>query len=1075
MSYTEDQLVQKTVADYMEEALNWESVWAYNKEDFGPQSLLGRSSKKEVVLKRYLREALVKFNPGLPEDVYDQAVKKITTAAPTQSLVAINKEKYELFRNGVEIPYRDEKDKRQKPRLKVFDFNNPEENHFLCVREMWVKGDLYTRRADIIGFVNGVPLLFMECKNIYKNLKNAYEENFSDYKDTIPHLFHHNAIIVFANGDQGKLGTLTSPFEHFNDWKRLNEEDEGKVELETMLKGVCSKANFIDLFENFVLYDESGGAIKKIVARNHQYLGVNRAIESVKNREEQDGKLGVFWHTQGSGKSYSMVMFTRKIHRKIGGNFTFVILTDREDLDDQIYKTFTGCGAVKEKELNRAASGDHLSKIMAEHKPYVFSLIHKFNKEIEAGASYTDRKDVIVVTDEAHRTQYGTFALNLRRALPEANYIGFTGTPLFKDDEITKQVFGDYVSVYDFQRAVEDGATVPLYYDARGEKLGVATDDINERIAEKLEEIEIEGIDVEQRLQREMSRDYHIITAEPRLDDIAQDFVEHYSTNWESGKAMFVCIDKLTCVKMHGLVEKYWKEKLEVLKSELEEMSHSEEKNELSKKIYWMEETIAAVVVSEEQGEVDKFRQWGLDIKPHRRLIKEGLGVPERMQNQLKYLGKKTISLDEAFKAKEHPFRISFVCAMWLTGFDVPSLSTLYLDKPLKAHTLMQAIARANRVHEGKNNGLIVDYCGILKNLRKALSTFAIGGKEGEENPEPAKPDEELLEELKEAIELTTEYLTEKDAPYSDVIEKSGFEKNSAITECKEVINENDRTRKQFEVMAREVFKKFKACLTVEGVHDYRKDRDAINVIYKSLQRDVEKADISEIIRELHKVIDEAIETDGKEVREKDRILDISKIDFDLLRREFEKSPRKKTTVQELKHAIEDRLEKMLLRNPLRTNFQQRYEEIVEEYNREKDRATIEETFNQLMKLTKELTEEESRSIKENLDEETLAIFDLIRKPDLSKKEILKIKEVAVSLLDTLKKEKLQIDHWRDKEPTRDDVRNTIHDFLYSDRTGLPPNYYSENDVEEKTEEVYKHIFRAYPELPSPIYEQSAA
>ena len=731
MSYTEDQLVQKTIADYLDENLDWESLYAYNKEDFGPYSLLGRSSKKEVVLTRYLRKALVKLNPDLPEEVYDQAVKEVVAAAPTQSLVAINKDKYELFRNGVSVVYRDDQGKRKKERLRIFDFNEPEENHFLCVREMWIHGDLYHRRPDILGFVNGIPLLFMECKNIHHNLRTAYEKNFSDYKDTVPHLFHHNAFVVFGNGDQGKIGTITSQWGHFNDWKRLHEEEVGKVELETMLKGICFKENFIDLFENFILFDDSSGETRKIVSRNHQYLGVNRAIESVKNRKELDGKLGVFWHTQGSGKSYSMVIFTRKIHRKLGGNFTFVILTDREDLDEQIYKTFAGCGAISEKEKNRAASGDHLSKIMAEHKPYVFSLIQKFNKELEAGASYTERDDIIVITDEAHRTQYGTFALNMRQALPKASYIGFTGTPLFKDDEVTKQVFGDYVSTYDFQRAVDDNATVPLYYDARGEKLGVAIGDINERIAEKLEEIEIEGIDVEQRLQREMSKDYHIITADPRLDEVAQDFVDHYSTNWETGKAMFVCIDKLTCVKMYDLIQKYWKDKIEDLNKKLSSIPYGEEHKQLADRIEWMEETIAAVVVSEEQGEVDKFRKWGLDIKPHRKLIKDGLDVPEEMQKQLKYLGKKTISLDDAFKAEEHPFRISIVCAMWLTGFDVPSLSTLYLDKPLKAHTLMQAIARANRVNEGKNNGLIVDYCGILKNLRSALATFAAGNTGG--------------------------------------------------------------------------------------------------------------------------------------------------------------------------------------------------------------------------------------------------------------------------------------------------------------------------------------------------------
>lgn len=1075
MSYTEDTLVQKTTSDFLEQELKWESVYAYGNEGIGPDSLLGRSSEKEIILTRYLKQALERLNPGLPKETYELAIKEIVTVSHSQTAIITNKEKYELFKNGVPVTYRDKQGDRKTERLKVFDFREPENNHFLCVRELWIKGDLYRRRADIIGFVNGIPLLFIECKNIHHTLKTAYEKNYKDYKDTIPHLFDHNAFVVFGNGETAKMGTITAKWDHFNEWKRLKEEDKGSVKMETLLRGVCTKSNFMDLFENFVLYDDSSGVIKKIIARNHQYLGVNRAIESVNNREALDGKLGVFWHTQGSGKSYSMVMFTKKIHRKLGGNFTFVVLTDREDLDEQIYKTYVGTGTVNEKDQARAGSGAHLSTMMGEHKSYVFSLIQKFNKELDEGASYTDRNDIIVITDEAHRTQYGTFALNMRRALPKASYIGFTGTPLFKDDEITKQVFGDYVSMYGFQRAVEDNATVPLYYDARGDKLGISIGDINERIAEKLEELEIEGIDVEQRLQREMSRDYHVITANKRLIRIARDFVDYYSTNWETGKAMFVCIDKLTCVKMHCLVSHYWENKIKELTKALDTMPHSEEKNELSKRIYWMNETIAAVVVSEEQGEVEKFRHWGMDIKPHRKLMKEGLSVPEKLKNKPKFKNKQVISLEEAFKAEEHPFRISFVCAMWLTGFDVPSLSSLYIDKPLKAHTLMQAIARANRVHEGKNNGLIIDYCGILKHLKSALATFAGGTEGGTDEQDPTKPNEELLKELAEVIELAKDFLISKEAPYEDIKTKEGFERNAAIVACKEVINENDRSRKEFEVIAREVFKKFKACLTVDGVMAFKKDRDTINIIYKSLQNDVEKADISKIIRELHKIVDDAIDVDKTEVNENDRILDISSIDFEILRREFEKSPKKKTTVQELKSVVQERLEKMLSRNPLRTDFQKRYEEIVEEYNRDKDRVTIEKIFNDLLELANELSEEDKRAMQENLDEETLAIFDLLMKPDISKNEIDEIKKVAASLLETLKAEKLKIDHWTEKEPSRDDVRKTIHDFLYDDKTGLPEKYYTEEDIKEKTNNLYLHIFRAYPFLPSPIYDEAAA
>ena len=1083
IAYTEDALVQQTTAEYLEQQLGWRSVYAYNAENFGPDSLLGRNSDREVVLTRPLRSKIIELNPGLPDAAYDEAVRQIAATSAVQTLSATNREKYTLIRDGVPVAFRNHKDERVRQRLRVFDFNQPANNDFLCVRELWIKGDIYRRRADIVGFVNGLPLLFMELKNVNKDVCAAYEMNFKDYKDTVPHLFHHNAFVILANGVDARIGSVTSRFGHFHDWKRLAEDEPGAVDMETLIKGVCDKANFMDLLENFILFDDSAGEPKKILARNHQFLGVNRAVQAVRDRGRRDGKLGVFWHTQGAGKSYSMVMFTRKVHRKLGGNFTFLVLTDRDDLDTQIYKTFAGCGvADNDRDPCRAAGGDHLKELLGRRKSHIFSLIQKFHREVTPDEPYTRRDDVIVITDEAHRTQYGTLALNMRNALPNASYIGFTGTPLFKDDQITRRVFGDYVSTYDFQRAVEDKATVPLYYDARGDKLGVAIGDLNERIAQKLEELETGDIDVAQRLETELKRDYHIITADKRLDQVARDFVAHYSTSWETGKAMLVCIDKITCVRMHRKIVKYWDQRIADLEAELKWSPDDQEEQYRRRQIEWMRETRAAMVVSEEQGEIDKFRKWDLDIRPHRKRIKEGMDLPESMRRQPQYRNMQRLALEDAFKAEAHPFRIAIVCAMWLTGFDVPCLATLYLDKPLKAHTLMQAIARANRILEGKNNGMIVDYCGILKNLRKALATFAgteDGGRGGEgTETDPTRPDTELLADLDEAIALVRTFLTDRGASLDDIITATGFAKNAAINTAilaaKEAVNENDETRKRFEVMCRAVFSKFKACLSVEGVNAYRQDYAAINVIYKSLQRDRERADISDILRQLHQIVDEAIETEPERASDRSDPYDISQIDFDRLRKEFERSPRKRTTVQNLKQAIEDRLQRLLRQNPLRTDFQRHYEEIVADYNREKDRGAIEKTFEELLRLADEMDDEERRAAREGLDEESLAVFDLLKKPDLSTKEIKRIKSVAVALLQTLKTEKLRIQHWRDKEATRDAVRLAIRDFLWDDATGLPVNRYTEDDVQARAEDVYAHVFHVYPALPSPYYQAQA-
>ncbi|MBF0435749.1 MAG: type I restriction endonuclease subunit R [Magnetococcales bacterium] len=1071
MALNEDILVQETTADYLQRELGWESVTAYNAETFGPEGSLGRVDDREVVLTRYLGEALVKLNPGLSETAYQEALRQILAVSVSQSPLQINQEKDKLLRDGVQVAFKNDKGERVKQRLRVIDFDNPDNNHFLIVREMWVKGALYRRRPDLIGFVNGLPLIWMEMKAIHKDTRAAFEKNLADYRDTIPHLFHHNAILLLGNGVKAKIGTLSSQYGHFHEWKRLEEEAPGVVDMETLLKGICDRRNLLDILENFILWDESRqGPPIKILARNHQYLGVNRAMQAVAERRERRGRLGVFWHTQGSGKSYSMVFFTRKARRKLGGHFTFLILTDRDDLDSQIYKTFAGCGLVdNDRDTCRADSGAHLRALFGQRKGFVFSLIQKFNQDVDPANPYSDRDDIIVITDEAHRTQYGRLALNLRNALPNAAFIGFTGTPLFKDDEITSRVFGQYVSTYDFQRAVDDNATVPLYYDARGDRLRVATDDLNERVAEKLESLEIDDIDVAQKLEMALKNDYELITAPERLEQIARDFVDHYARAWETGKAMFVCIDKVTCVRMYDLVmgEKkpddkerkpgYWHNKITELEKEANQTTDDQQAAHLRRQIAWMREIRMAVVVSEEQGEVAKFKARDLDITPHRALIKNGFETPDGQR----------IDVETAFKRQDHPLRVAFVCAMWLTGFDVPSLSTLYLDKPLKAHTLMQAIARANRVHEGKNNGLIVDYCGILRNLRQALATFAgTGGNGGgDNNPNPVKPDEELLADLAEAIDMVRGFLEARESRLDDITELSGFARNAAILKAKEAANENDESRKRFEIMARAVFRKFKACIPLkERVNPYRHAYDAINVIYKKLQEDREKADITDIIRDLHRVVDETIDTTTRDQGADPEPYDISRIDFERLKKEFERSPAKNSTVQSLKDVVEKRLQRMLRQNPLRSDLQRHYEKIVEAYNREKDRATIERTFEELLKFTACLDEEEQRAVREGLDEASLALFDLLAKPDISKKERERVKQVARELLAKVRAEVERIHDWRERQATRDAVRQEIHDFLYADDTGLPVDSYAEEEVEAMTERIFHHVFQSMPE-----------
>ena len=551
--YSENILVQEAAGNLLHDELDWDVVYAYNKEVLGENGTLGRTSYKEILLKRDLRAALQKFNPWITPAQISEAIGTLEQRLSTSSLMQINEEKYFLLRDGVPVTVRRPDGRTEQRRAMVIDFQNPKENHFLAVKEMKIHGDLYRRRTDIVGFVNGLPLLFVELKNTTVDVQNAYTDNYTDYLDTIPHLFYYNAFLILSNGVDAKVGTLGSKYEFFHEWKRLNEQEAGSVALETMLRGICKKENFLDLFENFILYDHSGGSTAKILARNHQYLGVNEAVKAYAARKLRGGKLGVFWHTQGSGKSYSMLFLSQKIRRKFAGSPTIVILTDRDELNKQISDTFENCGLLgKGTKASQyiASSGADLEAKLRGNPSFIFTLIHKFNRP-DAEPIYPDH-DIILMSDEAHRTQNGVFAENMMRMLPTASRIGFTGTPLLSNDNITARTFGGYISIYDFKRAVDDGATVPLYYENRGEKiLDLHNPEITDRILDAIEAADLD-VDKQDKLEAEFAKEIHLLTAEPRLRSIARDFAGHYSDLWTSGKAMFVCLNKVTCVRMYN-------------------------------------------------------------------------------------------------------------------------------------------------------------------------------------------------------------------------------------------------------------------------------------------------------------------------------------------------------------------------------------------------------------------------------------------------------------------------------------------------------------------------------------------
>src|SRR6266545_4732739 len=1052
-------------------SLGWRAINAYD-ETYGPQGTLGRDTRAEVVLLRELHAALQRLNPGLPRAALDQTVEELTRDRGALGMIQANRDIYALLKDGVKVVYAGDDGEQADQTVKVVDWATPANNDFLLVSQLWVAGDMYTRRADLVGFVNGLPLLFVELKAHTRNLKLAYDGNLSDYKRTIPQIFWYNGLIVLSNGSDTQAGSISATWDHFAEWKRINDEGErGVISLETTIRAICTPVRLLDLVENFTLFDESRGGLVKLLAKNHQYLGVNGAVAAVRQIRQNQGRLGVFWHTQGSGKSYSMVFFGQKILRTLPGNWTFVIVTDRQELDDQIYKPFAATGAVTEPEESvHAETGEHLKQLLREDHRYVFTLIQKFRTE--GGAAYpqlSDRADVIVITDEAHRSQYDIFAQNMRSALPNAAFIGFTGTPLMAGEEKTREVFGDYVSVYNFRQSVDDGATVPLYYENRIPELQLTNEDLNTDMEALLEAAELDEAQ-ERKLEREFAREYHLITRDDRLDTIAADIVAHFMGRGYAGKAMVIAIDKATAVRMYDKVRAHWQRYLDDLRAQLATLplSRARERGRggegLLARIAFMESTDMAVVISQAQGEIEEFQRKGLDIAPHRR----------RMVTE---------DLDTKFKDPSDPLRIVFVCAMWLTGFDVPNCSTIYLDKPMRNHTLMQTIARANRVYSGKTEGVIVDYVGVFRDLQKALAIYGTGvGGQSAGDELPVKDKRALIADLRDALDEAIEYCAERGVDLAPITVAQGFDRIRLIEDAVELLIINDDSKRRFLELADKVDRVFRAILPDKAAGEFGPARAALAAMAAKIRSFTLPADIDDLMEGVTALLDRSIATEegyiinaplGSVIRDPsgsytpDHLIDLSTIDFAALQVKFEQG-RKHTEVEKLKGTINAKLRQMIRLNKTRMNYLETFQNLIEDYNA--GASNIDELWAQLFGLTQTLSAEEERHVVEQLSEEELALFDLLAQSDvtLSKAEKEHVKQIARDLLATLKREKLVLD-WRKKQQARAGVQVAIEESL----ADLPEVY--DNDRYQQTcTVVYQHIFEHYASAAQNTYARAA-
>jgi type I restriction enzyme, R subunit len=1045
--YTEDQLIEQPTVELFK-SLGWETGNLYHEFD-GGKSTEGREGRRDVHLPNRLRAALERLNPDIPFEGITQAIEQLTTDRGKMIPVNANQDVYRLLKHGAKVSVFDQRGEQITETVKIIDWNNPHKNEFFLASQFWVASEFYTRRCDLVGFVNGIPLLLMELKATHKHVKHAYDGNLSDYRSAIPHFFTPNGFIILSNGTETRIGATFAGWDHFLEWKKVADEaEQGVISLETVVRGTCTPEHLLDIIENFTVFEEGHGGLAKKVAKNHQYLGVNKAIEEVKNLKENKGRLGVFWHTQGSGKSLSMVFLTQKILRTLRGNWTFVIVTDRKELDNQIYKTFAATGAVTDAEAHAETSAELVQLLKEDHR-YVFTLIQKFRTE--SGQTHpvlSNRHDIIVITDEAHRSQYDVFALNMRNALPNASFIGFTGTPLMAGEEKTREVFGDYVSVYNFAQSIEDGATVPLYYENRIPELQLTNENLNEDMEQLLEAAELDEAQ-EKKLEREFAREYHLITREERLETIAEDLVQHFLGRGYRGKAMMICIDKATAVRMYDKVRAHWNIHLRELYKELPKASFARQEM-IHATIAEMGRTDMAVVVSQSQGEVEEMKRKGLDILAHRK----------RMVTE---------NLDEKFKDPNDHLRLVFVCAMWITGFDVPECSTIYLDKPMRNHTLMQTIARANRVTEGKEAGLIVDYVGIFRNLQKALAIYA----KPSEGETPILDKQKLVQYLKVAIEEAVQFSAQKGGNLEAIKKADGYQRVKLLDDAVEAVVSSEGAKKIFLNMAAKIARVFRAIKPDPMCNQFLADVALICEIGKKIKGIAAPADISEVMKDIEALLDDSIATEGyrivrEEVPDAHPLIDLSKIDFEALKKRFA-NQRKHTETERLKALITRTLNKMVQQNRSRMDFLDRFQRMIDEYN--SGAKNIEQLFEELLRFAQSLKEEEQRAVREELTEEELAIFDILTKPEpqLTKKEQAQVKKVVRELLDKLKREKLVLD-WQKQQRTKATVKVFIEEFFDSNL----PEKYDKEMFQAKCDITFMHVYDVYGGYRSGVECQTA-
>jgi len=973
---------------------------------FGPDispdgSNLERESYDEAVLIERLRSSIDNLNPKLSNEVKEDALKKVLkTLSPDQ--ITNNETFHEMLVNGVDVEYRNHEGQVVGTKVWLIDFNNPDKNRFLAVNQYSVIEQNRSRRADIVLFVNGLPLVLIELKNPADEeatLKTAYDQ-IQTYKAEIPSLLKYNEIIIATDGSDAKAGTLTSPWEWMLPWKTIdgvNKASDALPQLEVILQGMCNKKVLLDLIQNFTVFEKEEKGTKKKIAAYHQYHAVNKAVLSTikASGPRGDKRCGVVWHTQGSGKSLSMVFFTGKVVLSMD-NPTIVVLTDRNDLDDQLFSTFTRCKDILRQTPVQADKREDLKRYLSVAAGgIVFTTIQKFLPE-QKGDRYpllSDRRNIVVIADEAHRSQYDFidgFARHIRDALPNASFIGFTGTPIEREDRNTAMVFGNYIDIYDIEEAVQDGATVPIYYENRLAKLSMNENEMPLLDSEFEEVTEGEEVERKEKLKSKWAKLEAIVGSDKRVKQVAKDIVFHFEKRQEAidGKAMVVCMSRRICIELYN----------EIIKLRPEWHSEDDDKG------------------------IIKIAMTGSASDPV--LWQKHIRNRERRR-----------AIGDRLKDPSDPLKIAIVRDMWLTGFDVPCLHTMYIDKPMKDHGLMQAIARVNRVYKDKPGGVIVDYLGVALELKKALANYTESGGKGT----PTFNQEEAVAIMNAKFELACNFFYKFN--YKEFFTASPRQKMVILTAAEQHILQQENGEERYRQVIIELSKAFALSVPHEDTDEIADDLAFFQAVKSRLtkfaigkQKSEEEYDSA-----IKQIISNAIVPEG--VVDIFQAAGLNKPNISILSEEFLLEIRgmehKNLALELLKKLLDDEIKTRRMSNLVQGKlFSEMLENAIKRYQNRSIEAA--EVIEELLRLAREMREASARGDKLGLKEEELAFYDALETNDSAVKILgdEALRAIAIELVEAVR-ENVTID-WVYRENVQAKMRVMVKRILK--KYGYPPD-----------------------------------